>query len=41
LLVELDPSGGDVAMLCDRIGEAALVSLAEELRHGTPAADTL
>ena len=24
LLVELDPSGGDVAMLCDRIGEAAL-----------------
>jgi MinD-like ATPase involved in chromosome partitioning or flagellar assembly len=36
LLVELDPSGGDVAMLCDRVGEAALVSLAEELRHGTP-----
>lgn len=33
LLVELDPSGGDVAMLCDRVGEAALVSLAEQLRH--------
>ena len=28
-------------MLCDRIGEAALVSLAEELRHGTPGADTV
>jgi hypothetical protein len=41
LLVELDPSGGDVAMLCDRVGEAALVALAEELRHGTPAADTV
>src|SRR5918993_3216162 len=41
LLVELDPSGGDAAMLCDRVGEAALVSLAEELRHGTPGADTV
>ncbi|MFW6033533.1 MAG: hypothetical protein ACOC9R_00245 [bacterium] len=36
LLVELDPSGGDVAMLCDRVGEPTLVSLAEELRHSTP-----
>jgi MinD-like ATPase involved in chromosome partitioning or flagellar assembly len=41
LVVELDPSGGDVAMLCDRIGETALVALAEELRHGTPATDTI
>jgi MinD-like ATPase involved in chromosome partitioning or flagellar assembly len=41
LLVELDPSGGDAAMLCDRVGETALVALAEELRHGTPAADTV
>src|SRR5918994_439660 len=41
LLVELDPSGGDAAMLCDRVGEAALVSFAEELRHGTPGADTV
>jgi hypothetical protein len=41
LLVELDPSGGDVAMLCDRVGEAALVSLAEELRHGTPAGEVV
>jgi Flp pilus assembly CpaE family ATPase len=41
LLVELDPSGGDVAMLCDRIGGTALVSVAEELRHGTPAVDTV
>jgi MinD-like ATPase involved in chromosome partitioning or flagellar assembly len=41
LVVELDPSGGDIAMLCDRIGESALVELAEELRHGTPAADTV
>jgi MinD-like ATPase involved in chromosome partitioning or flagellar assembly len=41
LLVELDPSGGDVTMLCDRVGEATLVSLAEELRHSTPASGTL
>src|SRR5918994_4406282 len=41
LLVELDPSGGDAAMLCDRVGAAALVSFAEELRHGTPGADTV
>lgn len=34
VLVELDPSGGDVAMLVDAVGEAGLVSLAEELRHG-------
>jgi hypothetical protein len=41
LLVELDPSGGDVAMLCDRVGEGALVSLAEQLRRGTPHAGTV
>jgi hypothetical protein len=35
LLVELDPSGGDMAMLSDRVGEGALVSLAEALRHDT------
>lgn len=33
LLVELDPSGGEMALLCDRIGEASLVGMAEELRH--------
>jgi hypothetical protein len=41
VLVELDPSGGDVAMLSDRVGEAALVSLAEALRHDTPGAGTV
>jgi MinD-like ATPase involved in chromosome partitioning or flagellar assembly len=41
LLVELDPSGCDAAMLCDRAGEAALVSLAEELRRGAPSGDTV
>ena len=38
-LVELDPSGGDVALLADAVDEAGLVSLAEELRHGGAVAD--